>query len=45
MGRKSIVINVAALFKEFKEDATLLNALDLFGLMAKMIYGIFVEKK
>lgn len=34
--KERIVINVAALFKEFRNDDKPLNALELFGLMAKM---------
>ena len=34
--KERIVINVAALFKEFRNDDNPLNALELFGLMAKM---------
>ncbi|MBW1814485.1 MAG: MBL fold metallo-hydrolase [Deltaproteobacteria bacterium] len=35
--KERIVINAAALFKEFKGDDTPLNAVELFGLMARMV--------
>jgi cyclase len=34
-----VVINVDALYREFKEDNTPANRVELFGLMAKIIFG------
>lgn len=35
--KERIAINVAALYKEFKGDETPLNAIELFGLMARLV--------
>ncbi|MBI4767789.1 MAG: hypothetical protein HY787_24870 [Deltaproteobacteria bacterium] len=35
--KERIAVNVAALFKEFRNDDNPLNAIELFGLMVKMI--------